>query len=99
MVKVGSELADVDLDLTGCIQLLTGRSSPRAASKKLDKAYAAFCSSIYWGIVRARAAVSARWDGGGLGQPHQTSRQLRPCWLLSQANTEAPNLLRMRPVA
>jgi len=48
MVKVGSELADVELDLTGCIQPADWTEFSARAGKKLDKAYAAFCSSIYW---------------------------------------------------
>src|ERR1035441_9130123 len=52
MAKVGSELADVERALTGCIQPSDWTAFSARASKKLDKAYAGFCSSIYWGIVR-----------------------------------------------
>ena len=52
MAKVGSELADVERDLTRCIQPADWTEFSARATKKMDKAYAAFCSSIYWGIVR-----------------------------------------------
>jgi SpoVK/Ycf46/Vps4 family AAA+-type ATPase len=52
MAKVGSELADVERDFTGCIQPADWTEFSARATKKMDKAYAAFCSSIYWGIVR-----------------------------------------------
>lgn len=52
MAKVGSELADVERDLTGCIQPADWTEFSARATKRMDKAYAAFCSSIYWGIVR-----------------------------------------------
>ena len=52
MAKVGCELADVERDLAGCIQQTDWTEFSNRASKRMDKAYASFCSSIYWGIVR-----------------------------------------------
>ena len=97
MVKVGSELADVDLDLTGCIQPADWTEFSARASKKLDKAYAAFCSSIYWGIVRGAC-------GGlrSLGMAEASASHIKlhgnfGMLAVVPGNTEAPNLLRMRP--
>ena len=58
MAKVGSELADVERDLAGCIQQTEWTEFSNRASKSMDKAYASFCSSIYWGIVRGASARS-----------------------------------------
>src|ERR1035441_7985036 len=52
MAKVGSELTDVERDLAGCIQQTDWTEFSNRASKRVDKAYASFCSSIYWGMVR-----------------------------------------------
>ena len=43
MAKVSSELADIERDLTGCIQPADWTEFSTRASKRLDKAYAAFC--------------------------------------------------------
>jgi SpoVK/Ycf46/Vps4 family AAA+-type ATPase len=97
MVKVGSELADVDLDLTGCIQPADWTEFSARASKKLDKAYAAFCSSIYWGIVRGACGGLRSFGMAEASASHIKLHGNFGMLAVVPGNTEAPNLLRMRP--
>jgi hypothetical protein len=98
MAKVGSELADVERDLAGCIQPSDWTEFSARAGKKLDKAYAGFCSSIYWGIVRGTCGgLRSLRDGGGIGKPLQTPRQLRTVGCCPKQHGSSRNLLRMRP--
>ena len=97
MVKVGSELADVDLDLTGCIQPADWTEFSARASKKLDQAYAAFCSSIYWGIVRGACGGLRSFGMAEASASHIKLHGNFGMLAVVPGNTEAPNLLRMRP--
>ena len=97
MVKVGSELADVDLDLTGCIQPADWTEFSARASKKLDKAYAAFCSSIYWGIVRGACGGLRSFGMAEASASHIKLHGNFGMLAVLPGNTEAPKLLRMRP--
>ena len=52
LAKVEKEFAGVGRDLSECIQPADWVEFSAAATKRLEQAYRAFCSSIYWGIVR-----------------------------------------------
>jgi SpoVK/Ycf46/Vps4 family AAA+-type ATPase len=52
LAKVETEFAGVGRDLSECIQPADWVEFSAAATKRLEQAYRAFCSSIYWGIVR-----------------------------------------------
>src|ERR1039458_6240331 len=85
IAKVGSELADVERDLTGCIQPADWTEFAARASKKMDKAYAAFCSSIYWGIVRGAYGGLRSFGMASSSESYSNFMAASACWLSSQA--------------
>ena len=97
MEKVGSELADVERDLAGCIQPSNWTEFSARASKKLDKAYAGFCSSIYWGIVRGACGGLRSFGMASVSESHFKSHGNFGLLAVVPGNTGALNLLRMRP--
>src|ERR1017187_1130242 len=96
MAKVGSELADVERNLTGCIQPSDWTEFSARASKKLDKAYAGFCSSIYWGIVRGACGGLRSFGMASASESHFKSHGNFGLLAVVPGNTGALNLLRMR---
>jgi SpoVK/Ycf46/Vps4 family AAA+-type ATPase len=97
VAKVGSELADVERDLAGCIQPAEWTAFSARASKKLDKAYAAFCSSIYWGIVRGGCGGLRSF---GMARASESHFKLNGKFALLSVvpdGSETPKLLRMGP--
>jgi len=97
MAKVGSELADVERNLTGCIQPSDWTEFSARASKKLDKAYAGFCSSIYWGIVRGACGGLRSFGMASVSESHFKCHGNFGLLAVVPGNTDALNLLRMRP--
>jgi SpoVK/Ycf46/Vps4 family AAA+-type ATPase len=97
MAKVGSELTDVERDLAGCIQQTDWTEFSNRASKRVDKAYASFCSSIYWGMVRG--AVGGLRTFGMAASSESYFRLHGSLSLLAvvPGDMEATNLLRLRP--
>jgi len=97
MTKVEGELADVERDLAGCVQPSDWTEFSARAGKKLDKAYAGFCSSIYWGIVRGTCGGLRTLGMAAASESHFRLHGNFGLLAVVPSNTEAPNLLRMRP--
>jgi SpoVK/Ycf46/Vps4 family AAA+-type ATPase len=97
MAKVGSELADVERDLTGCIQPADWTEFSARATKKMDKAYAAFCSSIYWGIVRGAYGGLRSFRMASSSESYFKLHGSFGLLAVVPGDTEAINLLRLRP--
>ena len=97
MAKVGSELADVELDLTGCIQPADWTEFSARASKQMDKAYAAFCSSIYWGIVRGAYGGLRSFGMASSSESYFKLHGSFGLLAVVPGDAEAIKLLRMRP--
>ena len=97
MAKVGSELADVERDLTGCIQPADWTEFSARATKKMDKAYAAFCSSIYWGIVRGAYGGLRSFRMASSSESYFKLHGSFGLLAVVPGDTEAINLLRLPP--
>lgn len=94
---VGSELADVERALTGCIQPADWTEFSARASKKMDKAYAAFCSSIYWGIVRGAYGGLRSFGMASSSESYFKLHGSFGLLAVVPGDSEDINLLRMRP--
>ena len=97
MAKVGSELADVERDLAGCIQPADWTEFSARASKKMDKAYASFCSSIYWGIVGGACGGLRSFGMASTSESHFKLHGNFSLLAVVPGEVELPTLLRMRP--
>ena len=97
MAKVGSELADVERDLAECIQPADWTEFSARASKKLDKAYAAFCSSIYWGIVRGACGGLRSFEMAAASERHFKLNGNFSLLAVVPSKDDPAHLLRMRP--
>jgi SpoVK/Ycf46/Vps4 family AAA+-type ATPase len=97
IAKASSELADIERDLTGCIQPADWTAFSTRASKRLDKAYAAFCSSIYWGIVSGAYGGLHSFRMASASKSYFKLHGSLGLLAVVPGDSEAIKLLRMRP--